>query len=52
MQYPADELLAAMRRDVERALRTARISLEESRQMLSYYEPGMEGYTYLEELPN
>ncbi|MCS6850062.1 MAG: biosynthetic arginine decarboxylase [Gemmataceae bacterium] len=49
VQYSADELLTKMRKDVERALRTGRISLEESRQLLRFYETGLEGYTYLEE---
>ena len=38
-----------MRKDVERALRAGKISLEESRQFLRFYESGLEGYTYLEE---
>jgi arginine decarboxylase len=50
VQYSADELLARMRKDVERAVRTGKISLEESRQLLKFYESGLEGYTYLEEL--
>jgi arginine decarboxylase len=49
VQYSADELLARMRKDVERAVRTGKISLEESRQLLKFYETGLEGYTYLEE---
>jgi arginine decarboxylase len=49
VQYSADELLTRMRKDVERALRTGKISLEESRQLLKFYESGLEGYTYLEE---
>lgn len=49
VQYNADQLLSSMRRDVEKAVRSGMISLEESRQMLSYYETGLEGYTYLEE---
>jgi arginine decarboxylase len=49
VQYSADELLARMRKDVERAVRTGKISLEESRQLLRFYETGLEGYTYLEE---
>jgi arginine decarboxylase len=49
VQYSADELLAKMRKDVERAVRLGKISLEESRQMLRFYEAGLEGYTYLEE---
>ncbi len=47
--YSADELIARMRKDVERAVRTGKISLNESRQMLRFYESGLEGYTYLEE---
>jgi arginine decarboxylase len=49
VQYSADELTARLRKDVERAVRTGRISLTESRQLLRFYESGMEGYTYLEE---
>jgi arginine decarboxylase len=49
VQYSADELLAGMRKDVERAVRAGKISLEESRQLLRFYESGLEGYTYLEE---
>jgi arginine decarboxylase len=49
VQYSADELTARMRKDVERAVRTGKISLEESRQLLRFYETGLEGYTYLEE---
>jgi arginine decarboxylase len=49
VQYSADELIARMRKDVERAVRTGKISLNESRQLLRFYESGLEGYTYLEE---
>jgi arginine decarboxylase len=49
VQYSADELTARMRKDVERAVRSGKISLEESRQLLRFYESGLEGYTYLEE---
>jgi arginine decarboxylase len=49
VQYSADELTARMRKDVERAVRTGKISLDESRQLLTFYESGLEGYTYLEE---
>jgi arginine decarboxylase len=38
-----------MRKDVERAVRQGKISLHESRQLLRFYENGLEGYTYLEE---
>ncbi len=49
VQYSSDELLSRMRRDVERAVRANKISLEESRMFLRFYEAGLEGYTYLEE---
>jgi arginine decarboxylase len=49
VQYSADELLSKMRKDVERAVRAGKLSLDESRQLLNFYESGLEGYTYLEE---
>jgi arginine decarboxylase len=49
VQYSADELISLMRKDVERAVRAGKVSLEESRQLLRFYESGLEGYTYLEE---
>jgi arginine decarboxylase len=49
VQYSAEELTARMRKDVERAVRAGRISLSESKQMLRFYESGLDGYTYLEE---
>ncbi len=48
VQYSADELLASMRKDVERAVRNGKISLEDARQLLHFYETGLEGYTYME----
>lgn len=49
VQYSAEELTARLRKDVERSVRAGRISLDESRQLLRFYESGLEGYTYLEE---
>ena len=49
VQYNADELLNQLRKDVERAVRANRITVQESRQLLHFYETGLEGYTYLEE---
>jgi arginine decarboxylase len=49
VQYNADELLNQLRKDVERAVRTNQITVQESRQLLRFYESGLEGYTYLEE---
>jgi len=49
VQYSADELISRMRKDVERAVRAGNITLNESRQLLRFYESGLDGYTYLEE---
>ncbi len=49
VQFSADELSSLMRKDAERAVKAGRISLEESRQLLKFYDSGLEGYTYLEE---
>lgn len=49
VQYNPDELLALMRKDVERAVRDKKITLEESALFLKFYESGLYGYTYLEE---
>lgn len=48
VQYSADELLRNMRKQVERAVRGNRLTIEESRLLLKFYEWGLEGYTYLE----
>jgi arginine decarboxylase len=49
VQYSGEKLVARVRKDVERAVRAGRISLQESRQFLRFYESGLDGYTYLEE---
>jgi arginine decarboxylase len=49
VQYSAEELTGRLRKDVEKAVRAGKISLVESRQMLRFYETGLDGYTYLEE---
>jgi arginine decarboxylase len=49
VQYSAEELAAKMRKDVERAVKAGNITLNESRQLLRFYESGLDGYTYLEE---
>ena len=49
VQYNGEELLNQLRKDVERAVRTNRITVQESRQLLHFYETGLGGYTYLEE---
>src|SRR5207302_1278223 len=49
VQYNGDELLNQLRKDVERAVRVNKITVQESRQLLRFYETGLDGYTYLEE---
>jgi arginine decarboxylase len=46
--YNKDDLIAKMRSFTESALRTGKITLDESRQILRVYEAGLAGYTYLE----
>src|SRR5262249_45688185 len=44
VQYSADKLAQLMRRDVEKAVKANRLSVEESREFLRFYEAGLEGY--------
>ncbi|MBI1337084.1 MAG: biosynthetic arginine decarboxylase [Phycisphaera sp.] len=48
VQFSADELKRTMRKRVENALKLSKMSVEESRTLLKFYESGLEGYTYLE----
>ncbi len=49
VQFSAQALLDAFRRDVELAVREQRIGYEESGRLLKFYEEGLNGYTYLEQ---
>jgi arginine decarboxylase len=49
VEFNADSLLAAFRRDAETAVREGRIGYEESGRLLRFYEDGLRGYTYMEE---
>jgi arginine decarboxylase len=49
VEYNGEMLAARIRKDVERAVRAGMITLNESKQMLRFYEQGLDGYTYLEE---
>jgi len=48
VQFSADDLMRSMRKTVERALRDQKLTIDESRVLLKFYESGLEGYTYLE----
>ncbi|OWK39351.1 biosynthetic arginine decarboxylase [Fimbriiglobus ruber] len=49
VQYNAEILTNRVRKDVERAVRNGKLSVQESREFLGFYENGLAGYTYLEE---
>jgi len=48
LQFNPGEIKKAIRRDMERAVREGRMPIEEGRAMLSFYDDGLDGYTYLE----
>ncbi len=48
VQFSTEDLVAGLRRNVERALHEGRISFRESAALLCDYERGLKGYTYLE----
>ena len=50
VQFSSDALVAKLRRDVETALRESRLTYEESGSLLRFYEEGLHGYTYLEDV--
>jgi arginine decarboxylase len=50
VQFSSDSLVAKLRRDVETALREGRLTYEESGALLRFYEEGLHGYTYLEDV--
>ncbi len=50
VQYNAEELTSKLRKEVQKAVRAGRLSLTEEKQLLRFYETGLDGYTYLEEL--
>jgi arginine decarboxylase len=47
VSYSREDLLASLRRTLERALQAKHISLPESRYLLKIYEAGLSSYTYL-----
>ncbi|KAB2964753.1 MAG: biosynthetic arginine decarboxylase [Thermoanaerobaculia bacterium] len=48
VSYDRDDLVARVRRAAERALRSNRMTFEDSKTLLRVYEQGLAGYTYLE----
>jgi arginine decarboxylase len=50
VQFSAESLVQQLRRDLEAALREGRLTYEESGSLLKFYEEGLNGYTYLEDV--
>jgi arginine decarboxylase len=50
VQFSTENLVARLRRDAEVALREGRMTYEESGKLLKFYEEGLQGYTYLEDV--
>jgi arginine decarboxylase len=50
VQFKSDSLIARLRRDIELAVREGRLTYEESGHLIRYYEDGIHGYTYLEDV--
>jgi arginine decarboxylase len=50
VQFSSDGLVQALRKDVETALREGRLTYEESGALVHFYEEGLHGYTYLEDV--
>jgi arginine decarboxylase len=50
VQFNARHLCDEFRRDVEGSVREGRIGFEEAGRLLRFYEDGLQGYTYLEEV--
>jgi len=49
VQYDTEDMCEAVRKDVERAIKTSRLTVAEGKSLLTFYEQGLDGYTYLEE---
>ncbi len=48
VEFDTEDLVRDMRRDAERAVTEGRLAVGESRALMSFYESGLRGYTYLE----
>jgi arginine decarboxylase len=48
VQYDPDALKKDIRKDIERATKSGQMTLDEGRELMRFYEQGLEGYTYLE----
>jgi len=49
VEFDANSLVFKLRTDVETAVREGRMTFEEARHLIEFYEDGLRGYTYLED---
>ena len=49
VQFSKSDLVRLVRRATETALKEGRMTMEEAAKMVTAYQTGLEGYTYLEE---
>jgi arginine decarboxylase len=50
VEFDVNSLVTKLRTDVETAVREGRIDFQQSGRLLRFYEEGLQGYTYLEEM--
>jgi arginine decarboxylase len=48
VQFDPESLKKDIRKDIERATKGGQMTLDEGRELMRFYEQGLEGYTYLE----
>ncbi len=49
VQFDVEDMCESVRKDVERAIKSNRLTVAEGKSLLMFYEQGLDGYTYLEE---
>jgi arginine decarboxylase len=52
VEFEPDALVRKLRTDVEMAVRESRLDFQEAGRLLRFYEEGLQGYTYLEDVRN
>jgi arginine decarboxylase len=52
VEFEPDALVRKLRTDVEMAVRETRLDFQEAGRLLRFYEEGLQGYTYLEDVRN
>ena len=50
VEYDKNELVRRVRQTAERAVRSGRLTFEQSAAFMRRYEEGLSGYTYLEDI--